>query len=242
MGIVMGADTALNAQPAASPGRCVQCYLTTLIMQRLIIFLCSITLLSCNGQDSSSTSSPSTKVDSALFKKEIPTYKDGGVDLFYTLKKQKERQLQLDSLESGYDSLQIRVWYDYALFTNRDLIVIKRTNGKWSADRYEMIVHWDYLNNTETIKTTKKKFVTPKSGWGYFINKLLELKIMTLPDMNSIPRLQDNWTDGVTYNIEVATKRQYRFYGYHLPEKFEDNFWQAKNMTGILHLISMDLK
>jgi len=25
MGIVMGADTAMNAQPAASPGRCVQC-------------------------------------------------------------------------------------------------------------------------------------------------------------------------------------------------------------------------
>lgn len=84
--------------------------------------------------------------------------------------------------------------------------------------------------------------MTPKSGWDKFINELLSLKIMTLPNMDDIPGLQDNWTDGVTYNIEIATKKRYRFYSYHLPDKFEDNFWQAKNMTEILSLISTELK
>ena len=60
--------------------------------------------------------------------------------------------------------------------------------------------------------------------------------------MDDIPGLQDRWTDGVTYNVEIATKKQYRFYGYHLPDKFENKFWQAKNMTGILSLLSAELR
>ena len=84
--------------------------------------------------------------------------------------------------------------------------------------------------------------MTPKSGWDKFISKLLSLKVMTLPNMEDIPGLEDNWTDGVTYNVEIATKNQYRFYGYHLPDKFEDRFWQAKNMTAILNLIQTELR
>lgn len=212
-------------------------------MQRLFIIFFCVLLFSCSGQDNSSVSKLSSQVDTATsFKKEIPTYKNGGVDLFYELKKQKEKQLKLDSLESGFDSLQIRIWYDYALLINRELIIIQRTKGKWTADRYEMVVDWDSFKNTETIKTNKIKSVIPKSGWDNFINELLSLKIMTLPNMDDIQGLVDNWNDGVTYNIEVATKKEYRFYGYHLPDKFEDKFWQAKNMTRILSLISTELK
>ncbi|MDI9868957.1 hypothetical protein [Flectobacillus roseus] len=212
-------------------------------MQRLIIiFLCAF-ITSCSGQDNSSISKKSSQVNTATsFKKEIPTYKNGGVDLFYELKKQKEKQLNLDSLESGFDSLQIRIWYDYALLINRELIVIKRTNGKWSAEHYQMAVDWDAFKTTEVIKINKIKSVLPKSGWDNFFNKLLSFKIMTLPNMDDISGLEDNWTDGVTYNIEIATKKQYRFYGYHLPDKFQDKFWQAKNMTEILSLISTELR
>jgi hypothetical protein len=39
--------------------------------------------------------------------------------------------------------------------------------------------------------------------------------------------------DGVDFNIEIASKYQYRFYGYHSPEYFQGKFWQAKNMTQI---------
>ena len=186
-----------------------------LIMQKLIIIFFCILLFSCNGRGNSSISKPSPKVDTTtIFKKEIPTYKIGGVDLFYELKKQKEKQLKLDSLESGFDSLQIRIWYHDALLINRELIVIKRTNQKWTADHYEMIVEWDVYKNTETITTNKVTSLIPKSGWYNFITKLLDLKIMTLPNMNDIPGLADNWHNGITYNIEVATKKQYRFYGY----------------------------
>ena len=82
--------------------------------------------------------------------------------------------------------MQIRIWYEYELLIDRELIVIKRANGKWSADHYEMIVHWDPFKNTETIKTNKIKSVTPKSGWDKFMNECLLFKIMSLPNMDGI--------------------------------------------------------
>jgi hypothetical protein len=216
--------------------------LTTLIMQKLITIVLCVSHFSCIEQNSFSISEPSVKVDTPDFKKEIPTYKNGGVDLFYVRKKQREHQLRLDSIESGFDSLQIRIWYDYALLVNRELIVVKRTNGKWSGHHYEIVVDWDAYKNTETIKTNKIESITPKSGWDKFIKELDSLKIMTLPNMDDIPELQDSWSDGVTYSVEIASKRQYRFYSYHLPDKFEDKFWQAKNVTEILKLISKEIR
>jgi hypothetical protein len=211
-------------------------------MQKLIIIFFYSFLLSCNSQNNPAILKYSEIDTLTSFKKEIPTDENGRADLFYELKKQKEKQLKLDSLESGFDSMQIRIWYDYELLVNKELIVIKRKDGKWSADDYEMVVDWDAFKDTETIKTKKMKSLVPKSGWDNFINDLLSLKIKSLPNMKDIPGLQDNWDDGVTYNVEIATKKQYRFYSYHMPDKFGDKFWQAKNMTDILSLISTQLK
>ena len=52
-----------------------------------------------------------TNSDSRGFIKEIPTFGDGKPDLFYRLSQQKAKQLKLENLENGYDSLQIRIWY-----------------------------------------------------------------------------------------------------------------------------------
>ena len=59
--------------------------------------------------------------------------------------------------------------------------------------------------------------------------------------MDNIPRLMDMIDDGVDFNIEIASKYQYRFYGYHNPEQFQDKFWQAKNMNQIVKLIREEL-
>lgn len=206
-------------------------------MQKLIIFI-YLVLTAAQKSSAFFISTPSNFSDTVTpFKKEIPTF-NGSFDLFYKLKKQKEDQLKLDSLESGFDSLQIRIWYDYALFQSKDLIIIKRTKGKWTAEYFEMIVNWDPGKKTETIISNKIKPIMPESGWDSFITKLLNLDVMTLINMEDIPGLQDSWDDGVTYNVEVAEKRLYRFYSYHLPEKFEDKYWQAKKMVQILNLIS----
>lgn len=166
---------------------------------------------------------------------------NGRVDMWYGIKNYNEKLLKLESLESGFDSLQIRIWYEYSLVLYRDLVIIKCTNDVWTARHYHMKLKWDPNDNPVTFTSVKIEDVAPKSGWPQFINKLSELGIMTLPNMDDISNLQHGYEDGVTYNIEVATKKQYRFYGYYLPQEFANKFWQAKSMTEILSLISSEL-
>lgn len=197
----------------------------------LIIILFPFT--ACNGQ-LSSVSQPAIFVDTnRTFKKEIPS-----VDIFYNLAEAKQKQLGLDSLENGFDHLQIRLWYDFALVRERRLVVITAKDTNWTATVYYLQVDWD--GSTETISSKKIKQVTPKSGWAAFSTKLLDLKIGTLPDQYDV-KGYGGGLDGRTYNVEVATKYQYRFYGYWEPEQYQAKFWQAKNMAAILKLFETEL-
>jgi hypothetical protein len=64
--------------------------------------------------------------------------------------------------------------------------------------------------------------------------------VLSLPNQDDIPNY-GNGTDGRTYNVEVATKNQYRFYGYWEPQEYQNKFWQAKNMADILKLFETEL-
>ena len=209
-------------------------------MKHFIYFLTIIVFVlgACNGQ-TNTLNQPATFVDTTKpFKKDIPTYPGGGVDIFYELAKTKQKQLGLDSLENGFDNLQIRVWYDYSLVRERKLVVITNKDTNWTATVYDLQVDWD--GHTETILSKKVKQATPKSGWSDFSKKLLDLKVLTLPNQDDIPNYGGG-NDGRTYNIEVATKNQYRFYGYWEPQEYQDQFWQAKNMADILKLFETEL-
>jgi hypothetical protein len=179
--------------------------------------------------------SAQTNSETTQFTKEIPA-----TDLFYKLSQQKAKQLKIDSLENGFDSLQIRIWYDYSLITLRKLLIVKQTNSAWSARAYTMTVDWNAYKLTEKVKIKKEEKLSPKNGWDSFSKRIMDLQITTLPNMVDIPGLKDHWLDGMTYNVEVATKTQYRFYRYHLPDKFQDKYWQAKNMVDILKLVEAE--
>ena len=76
---------------------------------RQINFILVTTILlfaTCKGQTNSNSSL--TFIDTTKpFKKEIPIYQDGTFNIFYKLAKTKQKQLGLDSLENGFDNLQI---------------------------------------------------------------------------------------------------------------------------------------
>jgi hypothetical protein len=138
-------------------------------MQKLISFFLLVSLVSCAEQDPVPVSESFKQTDTIQpFKKEIPTL-FGKVDMWYDIKNQKEQLLKLDSLESGFDSLQIRIWYEYALVLYRDLIIIKCTNNVWIARHYHMKLKWDPNDNPETYTSIKKEDASPKSGWPGFI-------------------------------------------------------------------------
>ncbi|MCW3074760.1 MAG: hypothetical protein JWP69_1829 [Flaviaesturariibacter sp.] len=202
---------------------------------KLFYYLLTIVIFSfsCKGQRNP-ISQPAPFVDTnKAFKKEIPS-----VDIFYNLAKTKQKQLGLYSLENGFDDLQIRVWYDFALVRERRLVVITNNDANWTATVYHLQVDWD--GKTETILSKKVKQLIPKSGWTTFSKKLLDLKVVTLPSQDYIKGYSGG-EDGRTYNVEVASKNQYRFYSYWEPQEYQTKFWQAKNMADILKLFETEL-
>lgn len=198
-----------------------------------LLFLFPILLfVACNGQVNPVTLPVSYFDNNKAFKKEIPS-----IDIFYKLAKAKEKQLGLDSLENGFNNLQVRIWYHFSLVKHRKLIVITNRDTNWNAVLSNLQVDWD--GRTETILTKELKQLSPKSGWAVFSRKLLALDIVTLPDQDDIKDYFGG-KDGRTYNVEVSTKNQYRFYGYWEPQEYQDKFWQARKMTDILKLIEME--
>lgn len=217
-----------------------------LINMKNLNFIVTLTVLflaACNGatnSDEKSSAQPIAFIDTLQgFKKEIPTYDNGGLDLFYLWVKEKQKQLGLDSLENGFENLQIRLWYDSSRILGRKLVVITNRDTNWSAKVYNMKVIYDGENEKIFVFSTKQ--VSPKSGWPIFSKKLLDLQVLTLPDMYAIPDLVDNWKDGEGYAVEVATKMQYRFYTYHMPREFQAQYWQAKNLVEVLDLLAEEL-
>ncbi len=212
----------------------------------ILILILAILLTSC---------SEFAEKDQTKFKKEIP--KNGDTSIFYKLIQKKARLLSLDSLQNGYDSLEIRIWTNSSEPVYSNLIVIKKANSIWTATNYIMsdwerpntndsikimrIKKLDPIDNTDTVEIIKIKNLKPIGSWDKFLSKLFALKIMTLPNMNDIPGLVDTWSDEFTYSIELATKNEYRFYNYHCPHNFQDKFWQAKNMVEIKKLIREEL-
>jgi hypothetical protein len=120
--------------------------------------------------------------------------------------------LNLDSIENGYDSLQIRLWIYPALLNRRDLYLLKRAKGRWSAMHYVVAVESE--SEADRIRYILKDSATvaPMSGWNQFIETVYALDIITLPNMEQIPINDNIYDDGWNYSIELATKKFYRFY------------------------------
>ena len=164
-------------------------------------------------------------------RKEIPMDRKGRPTLSYQFDKQKAAQLRLESIESGFDSLEIRIWLDYSLAWNKPLIILTRKNGEWNGRFITMRIEWSVRQDSELVVHPNSKAVVPTMGWDKFTRELFNLGITTLPNG------PDGGMDGADYNIEVATIDHYRYYGYWSPETTEAKFRGSKKMVQILHLL-----
>ena len=167
-------------------------------------------------------------------KREIPLDPKGRPYLSYVFTKQKASQLNLEPIELGYDSLQLRIWFDYSLAKSRHLIIIRRKDGKWDCRLYKMLVEWSPRQDSQIVVNKTIKKIVPKMGLDKFMKRLFAL------DITSLPNGPSGGMDGTSYEIEVATKDQYRFYEYWSPDTTEQKFWGSKNMVEIIDLLEKE--
>jgi hypothetical protein len=117
------------------------------------------------------------------------------------------------------DDLEVRLWYDRFEIING--VVIRRTGQKWSANWVHQTD--DHLPSSATLAILQP----PKSGWDVFWKNLVDIGILTMPDM---PRQQcpAEALDGIGYIVETNVNRKYRTYMYSNPQLMKCS--EAKQM------------
>lgn len=157
----------------------------------------------------------------AAFTYDIPSI-HGQEDWMLEYIRPKIAPLRLDSLEAGFDSVQIRIWYDYALWNPKMVTIVKKTpNQSWEAKRIYYYQTEDAKHNfvVDTSEPIKVYYLQPTVGWESFYASLLHQGIFELPGMPD--SILYSLGDGDGHEIEVATENTYRFYSYHNIDHFK---------------------
>jgi hypothetical protein len=174
---------------------------------------------------------------------EIPIDKNGlqadKVDWIYSYIKKQTSDLGLDSLQSGYKGIQIRIWLHGWLLIKKDLIILSRTNKKWEGKLITATYKYNDSIKDHFISDKEIKTINPKSGWDSLFKSLLDLKLLTLPDMNKLPDYSRG-DDGTDFVFEIATASHYKMFHYWSPSYYADKFGEAKNVVLISTLLQKE--
>jgi hypothetical protein len=155
----------------------------------------------------------SQQIDTTLAaKREIPLTRFSDTINAYKAMRKFEKDLQLDRLVYGYDSVQFRILFTFSLTSIRQLVIISCRNSVWKAKALDL----DAIPTSDTtikFEVTNEKSITPSSGWVTFIKQLNELGIRDLLDYSSLPGSYYN-TDEKLVAIEYATSEFYKIISY----------------------------
>jgi len=190
------------------------------------VLLCLIIFNSCNNTIYPiyiPAAEPDIPINNII--KDIPRYENHKLFTYYILSKQKQKQLKLSVPENGTDSLLIRIWYTYpqGIYQFAELVELHVDSAKTISAKYiRMRIFWNVSRRYEIINRHKDTVITPKSGWMSFMDTIKNLKITKLPTIEFIPKYTeingknnfDYPNDKLTISVEIATKKDYRFFQY----------------------------
>lgn len=121
------------------------------------------------------------------------------------------KKLNLEPLQYGTDSLQIRILIDCGYDTS-NLWFFETKQSEWSAVFYSFKIA--YNNEHIEVRDVRSQNVLPKSGWESFSDSLIRTGILNLTDFDTFPSKYIFPTDANGVSVEIATPRKYRFYEY----------------------------
>lgn len=201
----------------------------------LTIIFISLTLLSCADDSGTYVNVPDTSAYAVT--KAIPRQENGEVVSDYRIAKEYQKVAGLDSLEKGYDSIQIRIWGGHSQSLESHILIVSY-NKKWQAKLITIAYAIDSKSRSHKFNNKRSRIVRPASGWEAFVKKLFDLRVYTLPDMSQLGL--SSGEDGVSYTVEVGTKNSYRFYSYWSPEMYQDEYPSARSMYNIIQLVETE--
>src|SRR5206468_664558 len=145
-------------------------------------------------------------------------------------------KLNLDSLESGFDSIQLRVWYFYAFQSTKKVFVLKNDKGRWGAELYSYIETSDSIIGE--IHKLSNISLNPKTSFSNLWKQATSFDITELPNYRKVG-IQGG-EDGALFAFEIASKQSYRFFLYPDPKYNKDKSVYANNVYHILMFLNKE--
>ncbi|MGB1039731.1 MAG: hypothetical protein ACPGVD_02565 [Flavobacteriales bacterium] len=160
-----------------------------------------------------------TKIPESEKKIDIPKYDGETPYVYWHWSKQKEKQLNLISPETGSQDLVFRMWVTSQGRTkgqNHGLVEIVKTDSIWVGKVTHMKVDFRPYKYVETITKQNTSLIEPINGWKNLIDSLNFYQFSKLVSdkrsNESGPNEQGYNTYSPTYCFEYATPSVYRFY------------------------------
>lgn len=217
--------------------------LTTSVMINRIRFisllLCSqILIISCRERTELTAKNNAI---ARLIEKDIPKDKSDRsksiYDPHYQWTKKRTQDLQLDLLESGHDSLQIRIWLGHSMAVKHHVVILDYKNNVWKGKLITFEEDSD-KDSSGLIRHKTEKEIAPRKGWKKMFDEIRKLNIVSLKHSEELPECDGcGGSDGITYLFEIASNHQYRFYFYCNPDKISDKCREAGNVLAFANLL-----
>jgi hypothetical protein len=191
-----------------------------LMRHTLIIISTVFVLLSCNSTETSDKKEP-VKVPT------VDTIKLARQKAFA----EQATKLNLTPIDKGVDSFEMRIWVG-SMFVEHDLIILKYSDTSWQTQKVRY-----YKSEDGVMHFKNEKIVKPTLSLPSLIDSLKQIRFDKFISQEEIPNFIDNVADGVTYNLEIATKGNYKLLTYHCPEHFAKTELNNKKFLDFVLLV-----
>jgi hypothetical protein len=144
----------------------------------------------------------------------------------------------MDTLEKGFQNLQIRIWYPDIGEMDRHVVVMKRKGVDWSG----FLISYNSDHQSDSFYVNKKliRKIKPKMDWNSFTDSLIAMGIEKVTDETEFVGFPDR-TNLPGVQIEIAKPNWYRFYSCTSPRSFRRENAEVENLVQILEFVEDQL-
>jgi len=136
-------------------------------------------------------------------------------------------QSDLSSTQLPSGDIEARIWLGFGL-SPLEGVILHRTGGQWTA------IHVKADKYYEPTKVERRQLSNPKSGWETTWTRLVNEKLLSLPDASEI-NCNVGALDGFGVVVEINTDNTYRTYMYDQPSESKCN--EDKNIMAIVDIL-----
>lgn len=161
--------------------------------------------------------------------------------------KEFENRIDLKPINLSDSNFEIRFYTSNAATNNKNLRIVRFANGQWEAFEFE-----------ERSRSLKRHVLAPLLGYDAFVKKLIDQKILTLPNQSEVhKRIEDSFSskkealesrpsimDGYEFTVEFKIGDKFRVYQFTNPNSYAKYYVKVeefKNYVSVQKIFEKDL-